>query len=131
MTPTLTLKERRTFNRSSETPVDLTRIGRITGGSRARVDEFINLYLQSSTSQLIQLTQAVEQRVYKQMRMTAHSCLGASKLIGANGMIPPLEALEQLGAEHSVTGAKELLHRTWKELERIQFYFHPMKHRSS
>ena len=103
-------------------------MGRITGGSRERVDEFVNLFLQTSTNQLVQLTRAVDRSSFQEMRSMAHSCIGASKLIGANAMIPPMEALERLGASHSTEGAQDQLTRAWKELERIRSYFNPRVH---
>jgi CheY-like chemotaxis protein/HPt (histidine-containing phosphotransfer) domain-containing protein len=90
---------------SAEPPVDIDRLNEFTDGNLDSLRELVTLYLDQTTTQLVQLEAAIQARSATEVRRLAHSCAGASATCGMRRLVPMLRELEHKGFENKLEGA--------------------------
>jgi CheY-like chemotaxis protein len=103
-----------------EPPVDMERLLDFANGDPANLRELIELYIQQTGKQVIQLAVAIEARNADEVKRLAHSCCGASSTCGMATMIVLLRELERQGNEGLQSNAPQLTRDVEREFERIQ-----------
>lgn len=91
-------------------------------GDRANLRELVDLYLQQTVKQIMQLNAAVAARSAEDVRRLAHSCAGASSTCGMTGIIPLLRELERQGGEGLQPSATQLVSDVSREFDRIRSF---------
>jgi HPt (histidine-containing phosphotransfer) domain-containing protein len=91
-------------------------------GDFANLKELVDLYIQQTAKQVVQLTTAIEARNAEDVKRVAHSCSGASSTCGMTGMVPLLRELERQGAEGLLPNASELGQCVTHEFDRIRTF---------
>jgi CheY-like chemotaxis protein len=103
-------------------PVDMERLLDFANGDPGNLRELIELYLDQTAKQIIQLRAAVEACNADDVKRIAHSCSGASSTCGMSGMVPLLRELERQGNQGLLPNAPELFAKTKVEFERIHTF---------
>ena len=103
-------------------PVDMERLLDFANGDRANLRELVDLYLQQTVKQIMQLNAAVAARSAEDVRRLAHSCAGASSTCGMTGIIPLLRELERQGGEGLQPSATQLVSDVSREFDRIRSF---------
>jgi CheY-like chemotaxis protein len=103
-------------------PVDMERLLDFANGDPANLRELVDLYLQQTSKQLLQLATAVEDKNSDSVKRVAHSCSGASSTCGMAGMVPLLRELERQGNEGLQPNAPQLAADVAREFDRIQSF---------
>jgi len=101
-------------------PVDMERLLDFANGDPANLRELVDLYLQQTSQQLVQLSTAVENRNGDVVKRVAHSCSGASSTCGMAVIVPILRELERQGNEGLQPNAAQLAADVAREFDRIQ-----------
>ena len=78
-------------------PVDMERLLDFANGDIENLRELVDLYLQQTSKQIVQLASAVEALSGDEVKRLAHSCAGASSTCGMTGITPLLRELERQG----------------------------------
>ncbi len=89
-------------------------------GDPNNLRELMELYLQQTVKQIMQLNAAVETRNAEAVKHLAHSCAGASSTCGMSGIVPPLRELERQGCEGLQPNAPQFASDVNNEFARIQ-----------
>ena len=103
-------------------PVDMERLLDFANGDPANLRELVELYLQQTAKQLLELNSALAAGNADVVKRLAHSCSGASSTCGMVGMVPPLRELERQGNEGLQPNAGQLASDASAEFQRIQSY---------
>jgi len=103
-------------------PVDMERLLDFANGDPANLRELVELYIQQTSKQLVQLTSAIGDKNGDSVKRLAHSCSGASSTCGMGGMVPLLRELERQGAEGLQPNAPQLATEVTREFDRIQSF---------
>ncbi len=103
-------------------PVDMERLLDFANGDMENLRELVELYLQQTAKQIVQLTSAIEARSADEVKRLAHSCAGASSTCGMTGIAPLLRELERQGLEGLQPNAPQLAQDTAREFERIKTF---------
>ena len=103
-------------------PVDMERLLDFANGDPANLRELVELYLQQTAKQLVQLNTALAAGNGDEVKRLAHSCSGASSTCGMVGMVPPLRELERQGNEGLQSNAGKLASDAGSEFQRIQTF---------
>jgi len=103
-------------------PVDMERLLDFANGDPENLRELVELYLQQTAKQIIQLTSAIEAGSGDEVKRLAHSCAGASSTCGMTGIAPLLRELERQGLEGLQADAPQLAQQTSREFERIKTF---------
>jgi CheY-like chemotaxis protein/HPt (histidine-containing phosphotransfer) domain-containing protein len=103
-------------------PVDMERLLDFANGDPANLRELVELYIQQTSKQLVQLNTALAAGNADEVKRLAHSCSGASSTCGMVGMVPPLRELERQGNEGLQPNAGQLAFATTREFQRIQTF---------
>jgi signal transduction histidine kinase/DNA-binding LytR/AlgR family response regulator len=105
---------------AEELPVDMSRVNDLTDGNVDSLRELMDMYLQQTQKQFLQLREAIRDGNADQVRRVAHSCAGASATLGMTRLVPKLRELEKLGAAGTLTGTGEICDHAAREFERIR-----------
>jgi CheY-like chemotaxis protein len=103
-------------------PVDMERLLDFANGDRTNLRELVDLYLQQTVKQVMQLNAAVAAQKAEEVRRLAHSCSGASSTCGMTGIVPLLRELERQGSEGLQPSATQLAADVTREFDRIRSY---------
>jgi CheY-like chemotaxis protein len=103
-----------------EPPVDMERLLDFANGDPANLRELIELYLDQTARQIVQLEAAVQARNADEVKRIAHSCSGASSTCGMSSMVPLLRELERQGAQGLQPNAPQLSNQVKTEFHCIQ-----------
>ncbi len=103
-------------------PVDMERLLDFANGDPANLRELIELYLQQTVKQIMQLNAAVAARSGDEVRRLAHSCAGASSTCGMTVIVPLLRELERQGSEGLQSNAANLTSDVTHEFDRIRSF---------
>ena len=103
-------------------PVDMERLLDFANGDPANLRELIELYLQQTVKQIMQLNAAVTAKSGEDVRRLAHSCAGASSTCGMSVIVPLLRELEHQGAEGFQPNASGLASDVTHEFDRIRSF---------
>ena len=103
-------------------PVDLICLKRIASEANERVAELVDYYLQVTRGQLKKIDRAVRRRSGAEVKSLAHSCIGASTLLGMRAIVIPLRRLESLGIHGEWDRAREATAEAWRELELMKSF---------
>jgi CheY-like chemotaxis protein len=103
-------------------PVDMERLLDFANGDRANLRELVDLYLQQTVKQIMQLNAAVAARSAGEVRRLAHSCGGASSTCGMTGIVPLLRELERQGNDGLQPSATQLAADVTREFDRIRSF---------
>ncbi len=103
-------------------PVDMDRLLDFANGDPANLRELVDLYVEQTAKQLLQLNAAIEDRNSDSVKRVAHSCSGASSTCGMPGMVPLLRELERQGNEGLQPNAAQLAADVGREFQRIQSF---------
>ncbi len=103
-------------------PVDMERLLDFANGDPANLRELVDLYLQQTAKQLLELNSALAAGDSDVVKRLAHSCSGASSTCGMVGMVPPLRELERQGNEGLQLNAGQLASDAGAEFQRIQSF---------
>jgi HPt (histidine-containing phosphotransfer) domain-containing protein len=93
-----------------------------TSGDPESLRELVTLYLEQTTTQIEQLSAAVQAGDAAEVRRVAHSCAGASATCGMRRLVPLLRELERQGYEQKLTSAAELSRQVGNEFECIRVF---------
>jgi HPt (histidine-containing phosphotransfer) domain-containing protein len=91
-------------------------------GDPANLRELVDLYIDQTSKQLVQLVAAVESKSGDIVKRVAHSCSGASSTCGMAVIVPLLRELERQGAEGLQSNAPQLAADVSREFNRIQTF---------
>ena len=105
-----------------EAPVEMERLLDFTSGDPESLRELVTLYLEQTTTQIEQLSAAVQVGDAAEVRRVAHSCAGASATCGMRRLVPLLRELERQGYEQKLTSAAELSRQVGNEFECIRVF---------
>jgi CheY-like chemotaxis protein len=105
-----------------EAPVEMERLLDFTNGDPESLRELVTLYLEQTTTQIEQLSAAVQAGDAAEVRRVAHSCAGASATCGMRRLVPLLRELERQGYEQKLTSAAELSRQVGNEFECIRVF---------
>jgi CheY-like chemotaxis protein/HPt (histidine-containing phosphotransfer) domain-containing protein len=100
--------------------IDFDRLLEFAGGSRTSLIEITDLYLQQTTEQLDSIQSAVEQEDAAGVARHAHSSAGASGVCGVVLMEALFRRAEQLGKNHRIPEAAEILIELRAQFERVK-----------
>jgi CheY-like chemotaxis protein len=103
-------------------PVDMERLLDFANGDPANLRELVDLYIDQTSKQLVQLADAVESKSGDVVKRVAHSCSGASSTCGMAVIVPLLRELERQGAEGLQPNAAQLAADVAREFHRIQTF---------
>ena len=103
-------------------PVDLSRLKRIASETKEGLPEVVDYYVQVTKGQLQKLDRAVHLRSGTEVKTLAHSCIGASTLLGMRAIVIPLRQLEEIAVKKQWKGAATALAEARKELEGMQSF---------
>jgi CheY-like chemotaxis protein len=103
-------------------PVDMERLLDFANGDPANLRELVDLYLQQTSKQLVQLATAVQDKNSDSVKRVAHSCSGASSTCGMAVIVPLLRELERQGNEGLQPNAAQLASDVAREFDRIQSF---------
>jgi CheY-like chemotaxis protein/HPt (histidine-containing phosphotransfer) domain-containing protein len=103
-------------------PVDMDRLLDFANGDPANLRELVDLYLDQTSKQLVQLSTAIEHRNGDIVKRVAHSCSGASSTCGMSVIVPMLRELERQGGEGLQPNAAQLTADVNREFQRIQTF---------
>jgi len=103
-------------------PVDMERLLDFANGDPANLRELIELYLQQTVKQIMQLNAAVAAGSGDEVRRLAHSCAGASSTCGMTAIVPLLRELERQGSEGLQPNAAGLTSDVTHEFDRIRSF---------
>ncbi len=103
-------------------PVDMERLLDFANGDPANLRELVDLYIDQTSKQLVQLVSAVESKTGDVVKRVAHSCSGASSTCGMAVIVPLLRELERQGAEGLQPNAAQLAADVSREFNRIQTF---------
>ncbi len=103
-------------------PVDMERLLDFANGDPANLRELVDLYIDQTSKQLVQLAAAVESRSGDIVKRVAHSCSGASSTCGMAVIVPMLRELERQGAEGLQPNAAQLAADVAREFHRIKTF---------
>jgi signal transduction histidine kinase/two-component SAPR family response regulator len=101
-------------------PVEMDRLTELAGGDTEKLRELVELYLQQTTQQIVQIEAAVSANKAEEVRRVAHSCAGASATLGMTRLVPLLRDLERQGAEGSLPNAAQVCQDIAREFKLIQ-----------
>jgi len=104
----------------NEPPVDMARMTDLTGGETEGLRELVDLYLDQTAGQLVQIEAAIRENKPDDVRREAHSCGGASATLGMMRLGRILKELESQGKAKSLTTAAELCAAAREELGRVR-----------
>jgi HPt (histidine-containing phosphotransfer) domain-containing protein len=108
-------------------PVDLNCLERTTAGDSQHIQELAETYLQTTADQLKQIQRALSSNTAIEVKILAHSCMGASALLGMTAIMPPLRRLEEMANQRELTRAPDALAQAWNEWDRIKLYWNTYK----
>ena len=91
-------------------------------GDPANLRELVDLYLQQTSKQLVQLSNAILDKNGDMVKRVAHSCSGASSTCGMAVIVPLLRELERQGNEGLQPNAAQLATDVASEFNRIQTF---------
>ena len=110
-------------NGSEGPPVDMERLMYFTDGNVNNLRDIVDIYVQQTEKQFLQLTDAIARRAAAEVRSVAHSCVGASATCGMVAVVAPMRRLEQLGYEGKLDEASEALPVARAAFERVRGFF--------
>ena len=94
---------------SGEAIVDLLRLWDCADNDREELRNLIGQYIPETALQLAKLEELIAAGAFLEMSRCAHRCCGTSGILGMKGIVPPLRAIEHLGANSTTRGAAALL----------------------
>jgi CheY-like chemotaxis protein/HPt (histidine-containing phosphotransfer) domain-containing protein len=103
-------------------PVDMDRLLDFANGDPANLRELVDLYVEQTSKQLVQLAAAVDDKQGDVVKRVAHSCSGASSTCGMAVIVPMLRELERQGGEGLQPDAPQLAADITREFERIRSF---------
>ncbi len=103
-------------------PVDMERLLDFANGDPANLRELVELYLDQTSKQLMQLQTAVGDKKGDIVKRVAHSCSGASSTCGMGVIVPLLKELERQGNDGLQPNAPQLTADVSREFDRIQSF---------
>jgi len=103
-------------------PVQMERLMDFSDGKPEILQELIDLYINQTRGQLVQIETAVQTDNISEVRRLAHSCAGASATCGMNRIVPLLRELERQGEEGKLVNARELSRQINEEFKCIRAF---------
>jgi len=99
--------------------VDLPRLMDCVDNDLKELRLLLEQYLPETVAHLKNIEESINRGAVEEMSRRAHRCGGSSATVGMRAIAVPLRAIEQIGLEQTVTGAKLHLQEAWKQLNLI------------
>jgi HPt (histidine-containing phosphotransfer) domain-containing protein len=101
-------------------PVDLERLGEVTGGKPDKTQRLLGKFLEQATEISEGLSIAIRTGSARDVRLLAHKFVGASSSLGMVAIVPSLSQLEQMGDSGTLDGVAEVYAEFTTQLERVR-----------
>jgi two-component system sensor histidine kinase/response regulator len=109
-----------TSTTTAEPPVDLERLGEVTGGKADKTQRLLGKFLEQATEISEGLSIAIRTGSARDVRLLAHKFVGASSSLGMVAIVPSLSQLEQMGDSGTLDGVAEVYAEFTTQLERVR-----------
>jgi HPt (histidine-containing phosphotransfer) domain-containing protein len=103
-------------------PVDLIRMHEVMGDEPQEFSEILDLYLETMSTNLDRLDQALKCGDHKEVELAAHNGAGTSANCGMTAVVDSLRELERAGREGQLANAPQALAEAKREFGRIQTF---------
>lgn len=103
-------------------PVDLARLSLAVGNVPEEVREILEIYFESMTNSLDDLDAAIEAGDANAVEHIGHSCAGTSANCGMTAVVESFYALEAMGRERRLAGARDLAQKAGREYQRVKVF---------
>jgi len=107
---------------ASPPPVDMNRLADLSEGDRRQMKGLVDLYIRTMSDQMKKLQAAVAASQPDEVKRLAHSCAGASAMIGMNAVIGPFRELEPWPARGDLSRAQRLLGEARQTYDEIKAF---------
>jgi HPt (histidine-containing phosphotransfer) domain-containing protein len=108
--------------------VEMTRLMDLTDGNADSVRELVDMFYKQTEKQLKQIEDAIRAGNAAEVGHVAHSCKGASAMLGMTRLAAGLLQLEKLGKSGALNGSEQLCAAARGEFKNIQNFLsaHPV-----
>ena len=107
--------------------VNLERFRQVVPQNSECFAKIVRVYFDDTLERLTLIERAVRSRSPQNVKILAHSALGASRMLGLNGVAAPLQRLEELASGGDLAGAETILRRTRTTLKQTQVYLNQIQ----
>ncbi len=112
-------------------PLDVERFIELAGGTRAGVEELLDVFFKQTFDQLENLRDAVQTGSANEVARLAHSCSGAAGACGMAKIHLLLKRLEGIASQHDMSEAPQLLGAVFHEFDRLKAFLADFTSRES